>query len=45
MFEVYDKKKVVLAGKFPYKWVFKVADKIDNYIVRDNDESSELVNS
>jgi len=45
MFEVYDKKKVVLAGKFPYKWVFKVADKIDNYIVRDNDESSEPVNS
>jgi Holliday junction resolvase len=44
MFEVYDKKKVVLAGKFPYKWVFKVADKIDNYVVRDNDESSELVN-
>jgi Holliday junction resolvase len=45
MFEVYDKKKVVLAGKFPYKWVFKVADKIDNYIIRDNDESSKLVNS
>jgi Holliday junction resolvase len=45
MFEVYDKKKAVLAGKFPYKWVFKVAEKIDNYIIRDNDESSELVNS
>jgi Holliday junction resolvase len=45
MFEVYDKKKVILAGKFPYKWVFKVADKIDNYIIRDNDESSKLVNS
>jgi len=45
MFEVYDKKKAVLAGKFPYKWIFKIADKIDSYVISDNEESSELENS
>lgn len=42
IFGVYEKRKAVLAGKFPYKWVFKVADKVGDYVVRDVDDSSEL---
>ncbi len=42
MFEVYTKRKAVLAAKFPYKWVFRVVDEAGDYVVRDVDESSEL---
>jgi Holliday junction resolvase len=33
MFEVYDRKLAVLACKFPYRWVFKHADEIADYVI------------
>lgn len=32
-FESYTRKKAVLAAKFPRKWVFKTADKLDDFVV------------
>jgi len=31
----------LLAGKFPYKWIFKRVDKIDSYVIH-RDEESEI---
>jgi Holliday junction resolvase len=42
IFEVYEKKAAVLASKFPYKWVFKYVDNISDYVVR-NDEKSTIL--
>jgi len=33
IFNVYSKKVAMLAGKFPYKWVFKQVEKVDDYIL------------
>ena len=41
MFSPYEKKIALLAGKFPYKWIFKRVDKIDSYVIH-RDEESEI---
>jgi len=33
MFETYEKKLAILAGKFPYKWTFKHVEEIGDYVV------------
>jgi Holliday junction resolvase len=40
MFEVYEKKTAVLASKFPYKWIFKHIDKVDDYVVHNHEKST-----
>ena len=40
MFEMYDRKHAVLAGKFPYKWVFKRVGKPDDYDILKEEESN-----
>ena len=39
MFSPYEKKIALLAGKFPYKWIFKRVDKIDSYVIHRDEES------
>ncbi|RLF92880.1 endonuclease [Thermococci archaeon] len=39
MFSLYERKIALLAGKFPYKWIFKRVDKIDSYVIRKDEES------
>ncbi|RLI12822.1 endonuclease [Candidatus Bathyarchaeota archaeon] len=40
MFIPYKRKAALLAGKFPYKWVFKMVEEVGDYIIRRDDESS-----
>ena len=40
MFTPYKRKVALLAGKFPYKWVFKLVKEVGDYIVHRNEESS-----
>jgi Holliday junction resolvase len=40
MFEAYTIKVAVLAAKFPYKWVFKRVDRIDDYSIHKSEESN-----
>lgn len=42
IFAVYPKKFVVLAAKFPYRWVLKLVDKTDKYVIRRDDKSNFL---
>jgi Holliday junction resolvase len=39
-FEPYTQKKAVLAAKFPRKWVFKLVEKPDDYVVSRNEQGS-----
>ncbi len=39
-FEPYINKKAVLGAKFPRKWVFKLVQKTDNYVVSREEKSS-----
>jgi len=34
MFEAYGQRLAVLAGKFPYKWVFEHVEEVDHYVLR-----------
>jgi Holliday junction resolvase len=43
IFEVYEKRAVVLACKFPYRWVFKHVYNIDDYVVRNDEKSTVLI--
>jgi Holliday junction resolvase len=43
IFDVYEKRAVVLACKFPYRWVFKHVDNIDDYVVRNDEKSTVLI--
>ena len=40
MFDICDRKIAVLAGKFPYKWVFKRVEKPDDYVLLKEEESN-----
>lgn len=40
MFEAYTVKIAILAAKFPYKWVFKRIDRIDDYSIHKSEESN-----
>jgi len=40
MFEAYTGRNAVLGAKFPYRWVFKKVEKIDDYVVSKREESS-----
>jgi len=33
LFEIYPRKLAVLGASFPYKWVFKLVEKPDNYVI------------
>lgn len=39
-FEPYAQKKAVLAAKFPRKWVFRLVEKPDDYVVSRNEQGS-----
>jgi Holliday junction resolvase len=40
MFEVYTTKIAVICAKFPYKWVFKQVDRIDDYSIHKDEKSN-----
>lgn len=40
MFEAYSIKFAVIGAKFPYRWVFKKVDKVDDYLVHRNERSN-----
>ena len=45
MFDVYRRKVAMLAGKFPYKWVFREVKEVDDYVLhRDGEERIQLRN-
>jgi len=40
IFRIYKKKVALLAGKFPYKWVFKRVEEIDDYVIHKNEKGN-----
>ena len=40
MFEMYREKIAVLAGKFPYKWVFRKIEKPGDYVISKEEKDS-----
>lgn len=40
MFEVYKLKIAVIGAKFPYKWVFKKVERIDDYVISKEERSN-----
>jgi len=40
IFSTYNKKVALLAGKFPYKWVFKQVKEIDDYVLHRNESGN-----
>lgn len=42
IFSVYSEKIALLAGKFPYKWVFKQVKETDDYVVYRNEKGIKL---
>lgn len=40
MFEAYPVKLAILAAKFPYKWVFKKINSVDDYSIHKDEESN-----
>ncbi|MEM2939859.1 MAG: Holliday junction resolvase Hjc [Candidatus Bathyarchaeia archaeon] len=40
MFEAYTTKIAVICAKFPYRWVFKQVDKIDDYSIQKDEKSN-----
>jgi Holliday junction resolvase len=40
IFMVYKEKSAIIAGKFPYKWVFKKVTSTEDYIMKKSDESN-----
>ncbi len=40
MFEAYSVKLAVIGAKFPYKWVFKKIDKVDDYSIHRDEKSN-----
>ena len=39
IFGVYGRRLAILCAKFPYKWVFKVVENPDDYVIGRDDES------
>ena len=40
VFKVYKRKLAIIAGKFPYKWVFKRIEKPDDYVLQKEGRSN-----
>lgn len=40
MFESYTTKIAILAAKFPYRWIFKQIEEIDDYSIQKDEESN-----
>lgn len=40
VFKVYKRKLAIIAGKFPYKWVFKRIEKPDDYVLQKEERSN-----
>lgn len=40
LFDMYDCKHAVLAGKFPYRWVFKSVERPDDYVLLKEEDSN-----
>jgi Holliday junction resolvase len=40
IFSVYREKVALLAGKFPYRWVFKKVEEIDEYVLRRDEKGN-----
>ena len=44
MFERYTNKIAILGAKFPYRWIFKRVDSIDDYVISREDKSDIILN-
>ena len=40
IFSVYNKRVALLAGKFPYKWIFKQVKEIDDYVLHKDEKGN-----
>ena len=40
IFSVYKKRFALLAGKFPYKWVFRQVEEVDDYVLRKDEKGN-----
>jgi len=40
IFSLYNEKVALLAGKFPYKWVFKQVKEIDDYVISKDEKGN-----
>lgn len=40
MFEPYETKIAVICAKFPYQWVFKQVEKVDDYVIHKDEKST-----
>ena len=40
LFDAYPKKMAVLGAKFPYKWVFKRVERIENFVIIKDDKNT-----
>ena len=43
MFNIYNRKIALLAGKFPYRWVLKRVEEADDYILHKNEKGNILL--
>jgi len=40
VFSVYKKRIALLAGKFPYRWVFRQVEEVDDYVLRKDEKGN-----
>ncbi len=40
MFEAYKVKRAIICAKFPYRWVFKQVETVDDYVIRRDEKST-----
>jgi len=40
MFDMYKERLAIIAGKFPYKWVFKKVEKPGDYVLQKGEKSN-----
>lgn len=40
MFEAYEQKTAIIGAKFPYRWIFKQVEKVEDYVIHKEEESS-----
>ena len=45
MFEAYAKRIAVIGAKFPYKWVFKKVEEVNDYVINKKEKSQYLFSS
>ncbi|MFQ6095997.1 MAG: Holliday junction resolvase Hjc [Candidatus Bathyarchaeia archaeon] len=42
MFEAYTERIAIIGAKFPYKWVFRKVEEVDDYVIHKKEKSQDL---